>query len=88
MVRSSDESGRRSNLGGGRGLPHPDLSGRGNDTGGYYPVLQVYIVSPAILTRSEVLLALSVGKLSYKYRNTEGVSYSLDVLMFTGEGCS
>jgi len=55
---------------------------------GYYPVLQAHMVSQAILTRSEVLLALSVGKLSYKYQDTEGASYGLGVSMFTGEECS
>lgn len=66
----------------------PRPVGARNDMEGYYPVLQAHMVSPAILTRSEVLLALSVGKLTYKDQDIEGASYGLDVSMFTVEECS
>ena len=42
----------------------------------------------AILTRSEVLLALFVEKLLNEYQDTEAVSYGLGVSVFTGEECS
>jgi len=43
---------------------------------GYYPVLQAHMVSPAILTRSEVLLALSVENSLERSRHRRHILWS------------